>query len=100
VEKTEFHENMRYTLTVKDENKLRPLNVYIMKLHNDGMIVRLTEKEGILKKILYENVFKIVKSQEVPKQDRFFVPEAVLSEKNWKDRNEIQHYSSAPHMGK
>lgn len=100
MEKKDFHENMRYTLTLTMDDKLRALNVYVMKLHGDSMIVRITEKEGILKKIPYANVHKIVKFAEVAAQDQFHVPQAMLTEKNWEGRSEMQHYSSASHMGK
>jgi hypothetical protein len=101
VEKQDFHEHVRYTLTVKDsDNKLRPMNVYILKLHDDNMIARMTDKEGILRKIKYEDVIKIVHEKAVPKQDHYIVPAALLLEKNWADRDEIQHYSNSPHMGK
>lgn len=101
LEKNDFQENMRYTVTLRDTGgKLRPAKFYVMRRYNDAMIVRLTEREGILRKVAYADVLKIVKSSSVPVQDRYFIPEAILNEKNWKDRTEIQHYSSAPHMGK
>ncbi len=100
MEKKDFQENVRYTVTVRDNGKLRPANIYVMRCYNDAMIVRLTEREGILRKIGYADVEKIVKSTPVPVQDRYYVPEAVLQEGSWKERNEIQHYSSSPHAGK
>lgn len=101
MEKNDFHENVRYTVTWRDAGgKLRPANIYVMKRFEESMIVRQTEKEGLLRKIKYTDVVKIVKSAAVAVQDRCYVPEAVLHERNWKDRTEIQHYSSASHTGK
>jgi hypothetical protein len=36
----------------------------------------------------------------VAKEDRFYIPDAVLEEKTWKDRTVMERYSSSPHMGK
>ncbi len=99
--KSDFHENTRYTLTWIDENgKARPGNIYVMKLHDDGMIVRFTEKAAVLKKLAYENVVRVIKTTKVAEKDRFYIPDAVLAEAHWKDRSELFHYSSAPHVGK
>jgi len=101
VEKSNFQQDTRYTVTLRDsEGKLRPSSFYVLALHDDGMIARLTEREGILRKISYADVVKIVKQQSVSAQNRFCVPSALLSAKHWANKTEIQHYSSSPHMGK
>jgi hypothetical protein len=101
MKKEDFYQDHRYTLTYTDsEDKLRPVSVYVLALHEDAMIVRLTEKEGILRKIPYDTVRKIVKSQAVSEQNRYYVPDAILAATHWGDKNEIQHYASAPNMGK
>jgi hypothetical protein len=100
MEKKDFKEHTRCTLTANINGKLRPANVYILKLHSDGMVVRLTDKEGILRKIAYEDVAKIVDCKDVPKQNHYATPDIMLTEQNWKGRSEIQHYASSPHMGK
>ena len=100
MEKKDFKENTRCTLAANINGKQRPANVYILKLHNDYMIVRLTDREGILRKITYSDVSKIVACHDVPKQNHYATPAILLSEKNWLDRTEIQHYASSPHMGK
>lgn len=101
MEKSDFKEHTRYTLTISDEQgKLRPLNIYLLKMHPEHMIVRLTDREGILKKFAYSQVQRIVRQQVVSSQNQYSVPDALLSEKNWADRTEIQHYSSMPHSGK
>lgn len=101
LEKKDFAQHVRYTVTLKDENgKLRPANFYAMRLHEDGMVVRFTEKAGALRKIAYADVIKIVHKEDVTPQYRYYVPDAVLHENNWKDRKELAHYSSMPHAGK
>lgn len=101
MEKKDFKENTRYTATVNDENgKARPSKFYVMKLHNDAMIVRITEKDGALIKVAYQDVLKIVDEQPVPTQNRYYIPEALLAETHWKGRSSMPHYSSMPHAGK
>jgi len=36
----------------------------------------------------------------VPPAERFLIPAGLLEEGNWRDRNEMQVYSSAPGRGK
>lgn len=99
--KTDFEPHVRYTVTLRDEKeKLRAANIYVLKLHTDGMVVRMTEREGLLRKLKYEDVICIVKATPVAKSAHYSTPEAILDEKNWKNRTEIQHYGSAPNAGK
>ncbi|MDH5300908.1 MAG: hypothetical protein OEW58_06045 [Gammaproteobacteria bacterium] len=101
MDKSNFQQDTRYSATLRDsEGKLRPSNFYVLALHDDGMVVRLTEREGILRKITYSDVIKIVSQQSVSAQNRYCVPGALLTAKHWTNRKEIQHYSSSPHMGK
>lgn len=101
MEKKDFAQDTRYTVTLRDESgKLRPASIYIYKLYDDFMIVRLTQADGLLRKLKYDDVVKIVKTRQIAAEDRFFIPEAVLAEKVWKDRDMMFRYSSSPHMGK
>ena len=101
MEKQDFEENTRYTLTRRDETgKLRPESVYVYRTYDDFMIARRTNNDGKLLKIAYEDVTKIVKTKKVAKEDWFYIPDAVLEEGTWKDRTSMERYSSAPHMGK
>lgn len=101
MQKTDFEQDTKYTATVKDEHgKSRPMNFYVLKLHNDFMIVRKTDKDSALYKVLYSNVEKIVKVIPVAPQNRWTIPQTLLSDKHWKDRTVIAHYSSIPHSGK
>lgn len=99
--KSNFHENTRYAITLKDESgRLRPANIYVYKLHDDFMIARFTDKSGMLNKIPYDKVVKIVKTVEVAPEARFMVPDIMLSAKTWQTRTSMQTYSSSPRVGK
>jgi hypothetical protein len=64
------------------------------------MIARETSGGGLLRRVGYDSVERIVHEHPVPPAERFFIPGAVLEEKNWRDRAEMQLYSSAPGRGK
>jgi len=99
--RNDFKEHSRITVTWRDkEGKLRPGNFYVYALLKDAMIVRATDKDGLLRKLPYSDVLRIVKAKEVPPQDRYLIPEEVLKEANWKDRDVMMRYSSSPHRGK
>lgn len=101
MEKQHFHEHCRYTVTLTDTNgKLRPANIYVFKLNESDMIIRETDKSGLLRKVAYDQITKIVKEKAVPEQDRYYIPDAVLDESTWQSRSEMFRYSSSPHMGK
>lgn len=101
MEKNDFAEGVRYAVTLKDENgKLRPANFFVYKLFDEFMIVRMTDKGGLLHKVQYEDVAKIVKTLEVLSPKKFMLPDAVLDPKAWANRKTMQAYGSAPAMGK
>ena len=60
----------------------------------------MVDANGLLHKILYTDIVKIVSQQAVPESDRFRIPAAVLDAKNWKDRTVMDRYSSSPGSGK
>lgn len=101
MQKQDFQENHRYTVALRDENgKARPVNFYVYKCFDNDMIIRRTDKEGMIYKIKYDDVLKIVKSQAVEKNNIYTLPAAVLDAKTWKSRSSMQAYSSSPHLGK
>lgn len=101
MEKTDFKTDTRYTLTWRNaEGKLRPINVYVYRLYEKFMIARMTDKDGFLYKIAYDDIIKIVIEKSVDPDEYFAIPAAVLDEKNWKDRNVMQRYSTSPGIGK
>ncbi|HUW28054.1 MAG TPA: hypothetical protein VMV97_05530 [Sulfuriferula sp.] len=101
MDKNNFKENTRYTITLRTlDGKMRPANIYVYKMFETNMIARMTDSGGLLHKIAYADVLKIVKEKSVDKENQFFIPAAVLDEKAWKDRTVMERYSSSPHMGK
>ena len=101
MKRDDFKEHSRITVTWRDkEDKLRPGNFYVYTLFKDAMIVRATDKDGLLRKLPYADVIRIVKQQEIAPQDRYMIPAAVLDERNWRDRDVMMRYSSSPHRGK
>jgi len=101
VDKSNFKQDTRYTITLRDaEGKLRPANIYVYRLYENFMIARLTEKDGMLYKLAYTDILKIVKELAVDAEHQFMIPASILDEKVWKDRTMMQRYSSSPNMGK
>ncbi len=99
--KKDFNQDTRYTVAIRDEKgKLRPANLYVMRMHEDGMVVRMTDKAANLIKLKYEDVIKIVSATAIDKQNHYMSPEALLSEAHWKGKTMIEHYSTSSHMGK
>lgn len=101
MEKKDFSPDTRYTITLRDASgRLRPANIYVFRLYDDFMIARATDKDGLLRKIKYMDVTKIVKTIQVPKESRFSVADAILAEKAWVERTQMERYSSSPGAGK
>ncbi|TCV82535.1 hypothetical protein [Sulfurirhabdus autotrophica] len=101
MDKNAFKQDTRYTITWRSpEGKLRPANIYVYRLYETFMIARMTEKDGLLYKIAYTDIIKIVKETAVDNEHQFMIPAAILDEKVWKDRTVMDRYSSSPHMGK
>lgn len=101
MKKDDFIPHARYTVAMRtDDGKIHPANFYVFRLYDDFMIARMTDNGGLLYKVKYDSVEKIVRYKEVPPEDRFYIPEAVLKENVWRDRVKMERYSTSPHMGK
>ncbi|MCG6876953.1 MAG: hypothetical protein LJE97_17830 [Betaproteobacteria bacterium] len=101
MDRAAFKADTRYTLTWRDETgRERPLNVYVYRVYEKFMIVRETSGPGLVRKVAFDDVARIVHETPVPPPARFFLPAAVLDEKNWRERAVMQHYASAPGLGK
>jgi hypothetical protein len=101
MDKQAFKADTRYTLTWKDGNgRERPLNVYVYRVYDNFMVVRETSGPGLVRKIAYGDVVRIVHEAPVEPAARYFLPAAVLDEKSWRDRAVMQHYASAQGLGK
>lgn len=58
------------------------------------MVTPLTQTSGILRKIAYGDIVNIrLRSRTQNKQ--FHVPETLLAEKAWHDRDSMEHYASS-----
>lgn len=100
MKKDDFLPHTRYTVTMQIDGRPRPANFYVYRLYDEFMIARMTDNGGLLYKIKYDSVEKIVRFKQVAEEDRFFIPEAVLKENVWRDRVKMERYSTSPHMGK
>jgi len=101
VDRNDFQEDTRVTVTHKDDKgKLRPGNFYIHKLFDEFMIVRSTDSDGLLHKMSYDQVIKIIKSKPVDREHLYYVPEDMLQKHVWQDRDTLFHYASGPGRGK
>ena len=96
-----FKPDTRYTLACRDaQGRVRPLNVYVYRVYEKFMVARESGATGLVRKISYDEVERIVKESEVAPEARYFLPAGVLDEKSWRDRSVMQHHASAPGRGK
>ncbi len=103
MEKSDFQVDGHYAVTLKDGNgKLRPANIYVHHMEDDYMIARNTSggDVGLLFKLPYGDVVKLVRTHKVLDRKKFMVPEAMLKAKLWETRDSMRTYSSAPGLGK
>lgn len=64
------------------------------------MVVRDTQGGGLLRKLRFEDIERIVRTLPVADTERFALPEALLQPKFWVDRDSLEAYSSSPAVGK
>ncbi len=101
MDKTSFKPDTRYTLTLRDAaGKARPVKVYVYRVYDKFMVARATSGDGLLRKVPYDSVERIVDETPVAGAERFMLPAALLDEKGWKDKDVMQVYASAPGRGK
>lgn len=101
MDKSSFKPDMRYTLTLRDEQgKARPANLYVYRVYEQFMVARSTSGDGLVRKVSYIDIEQIVDATPVSPADRYLLPAAVLDEKNWRDKSVMQHYASSPGRGK
>lgn len=99
--KSAFSENTRYTVALKNSaGRVSPANIYVYKMFDDYMIARHTNADGLLLKIAYGDVAKIVKTIPENVQSTFMIPDYVLDPANWKDRDQMTVYGSSARVGK
>lgn len=101
MDKNDFHPDARYTLTWREPGgRPRPLNLYVFRVYDNFLVGRETSGPGVMRRVAFEDVERIVQVHDVPPQERLAVPAALLEEKHWRDRTVLQHYSSSPALGK
>lgn len=101
MDKTAFKPETRYTVTLRDEQgRLRPANIYVYRAYDAFMVVRFTASDGLLHKLAYEDVVKLVKETPVDADHIYHTPAALLDESTWRERKVMEHYATAPGLGK
>lgn len=101
MDKSHFKPDTRYTLALRDAaGKARPANLYVYRVYDRFMVARATSGDGLVRKVAYDLIDKIVDEAAVAPEDRYFLPAAVLDEKDWHSRDTMQHYASSPGRGK
>jgi len=101
MDKSGFKPDTRYVLTVYDaKHTPRPANVYVYRVYDKFMLARSTSGDGLLRKIAYDDIERIVEQAAVPEAERYALPAEMLDEKSWNDRSEMQLYASSPGRGK
>ena len=96
-----FKPDTRYTLAWRDaQGRVRPLDVYVYRVYEKFMVARESGATGLVRKIPYDEVERIVRAREVAPEARYFLPAGILEEKSWRDRSVMQHHASAPGRGK
>lgn len=101
MDRNAFKPDTRYTLACKDvDGRVRPLNVYVYRVYEKFMVVRETSAGGLVRRLDYDAVERIVSERAVAPAERYFLPAGILDEASWRDRSVMQHYASAPGRGK
>lgn len=101
MDRNDFQEDTRVTVSYKDDKgKLRPGNFYIHKLFDEFMIVRSTDSDGLLHKMGYDQVVKVIRSKPVDREHLYYVPDEMLQKHVWQERDTLFHYASGPGRGK
>ena len=101
MDKSGFKPDTRYTLTLRDaQGKPRPANLYVYRVYEQFMVARSTSGDGLVRKVNYADIERIVDETPVAPAERYSLPAAVLDEKNWSSRSVMQHYASSPGRGK
>jgi len=101
MDKTAFKPDTRYTLTLRRaDGKPEPANLYVYRVYEEFIVARATSGSGLLRKVPYGDILKVVDETPVEPEKRYFLPNALLEEKNWKDKTEMAVYASSPALGK
>jgi hypothetical protein len=72
----------------------------VYRLYEQFMVAREAGATGLVRRIDYDDVERIVRESGVAPEERYLLPAGILDEKNWRDRSVMQHHASAPGRGK
>ncbi|AHE97498.1 hypothetical protein [Thioalkalivibrio paradoxus] len=103
MEKRAFRPDGHYAVTLRSRGgQLCPANLYVHRVENGYMIARHTSGQniGLLVKLRYDDVVRIVRTHPVLDRKRFMLPEALLKPQLWESRDSMRTYPSAPGLGK
>lgn len=101
MDKNDFKPDTRYTITWQSpDGRVQPANIYVYRVFDTFVVARLTGADGLLRKITYPEILKIVAAKEIEPNHRYSIPAPLLDEKTWRDRVVMEHYSSSPGFGK
>ncbi|OOG22493.1 hypothetical protein B1C78_14975 [Thioalkalivibrio denitrificans] len=103
MDKSRFTADTRYSVTLREaDGKLRAASIYVHRLFDDYMIARRIDgaQLGMLFKIPYQDIVRIVRVIPVADEQRFMVPDAMLNPKVWETRDTMMAYGSSPGLGK
>lgn len=101
MDKNSFQPERRYTITLRDDQgRQRPANIFVYRTYEAFMVVRFVGGDGLLRKLRYESVERIVKEWAPDPDHVFNTPAALLDENTWRDREVMQHYATSPGLGK
>lgn len=101
MEKNDFQADTRYSIAWQQpDGRVIPATIYVYRVHDPFMIVRVAGADGALRKISYSEVLKIVSAEPASPDRRRTVPAALLDEKTWRERTVMAHYASSPALGK
>jgi len=101
MDKNDFKTDTRYTITwQRPGGRAVPARIYVHRAYDTFMIARIAGADGKLRKITYPEVLKRIAEEAVDPAEMRPLPAALLDEKTWKNRDELEHYSSSPRRGK
>lgn len=101
MDKNDFKPDTRYTITWQPPGgHATPARIYVHKIHDAFMIARVAGASGKLRKIAYGEVLKVVDVRTAEAGELRPVPAALLDASAWRDRVDMEHYSSSPQRGK
>lgn len=99
MDKSSFEPHTIVTVTLRDAHGTpRPANLYVCRVH-EGFLVARNRADGLLHRIAFDRIERIVESKTVPPAQRYVVPAPLLDAALWRDRTQMDVYASAPHLG-